>query len=44
MKTSLNLIAIVLAGALSNTILRLYGPLQPWFDRTWKPGEFEPVK
>lgn len=22
-------------------LLRLYGPLQPWFDRTWKPGEFE---
>jgi hypothetical protein len=26
-----------------NVILRLYGPLQPWFDKTWKPGEFEPV-
>ncbi len=24
-------------------ILRLYGPLQPWFDKTWKPGEFELV-
>jgi hypothetical protein len=24
-----------------NTLLRLYGPLQPWFDKTWKPGEFE---
>ena len=23
--------------------LRLYGPLDPWFDRTWKPGEFELV-
>jgi len=22
-------------------ILRLYGPLQPWFDKTWKPGEIE---
>ena len=22
-------------------ILRLYGPLEPWFDKTWKPGEFE---
>ena len=21
--------------------LRLYGPLQPWFDKTWKPGDFE---
>ncbi len=26
------------------TILRLYGPLQPWFDKTWKPGEIEEVK
>ena len=24
-------------------MLRLYGPLEPWFDRTWRPGEFEPV-
>jgi hypothetical protein len=24
-------------------ILRLYGPLAPWFDRTWRPGELEPV-
>ena len=24
--------------------LRLYGPLQPWFDRTWRPGEIELVK
>lgn len=23
------------------TILRLYGPLEPWFDKTWKPGEIE---
>ena len=27
-----------------NVLLRLYGPLQPWFDKTWKPGEFEMVK
>jgi hypothetical protein len=27
-----------------NVLLRLYGPLQPWFDKTWKPGEFELVK
>lgn len=26
------------------TILRLYGPLEPWFDKTWKPGEIELVK
>jgi hypothetical protein len=23
--------------------LRLYGPLEPWFDQTWRPGEIEPV-
>jgi len=22
-------------------ILRLYGPLQPWFDKTWRLGEIE---
>ena len=22
------------------TLLRLYGPLEPWFDQTWRPGEF----
>ena len=25
-------------------ILRLYGPLEPWFDKTWRPGEVELVK
>jgi hypothetical protein len=25
-------------------VLRLYGPLEPWFDKTWRPGEIEPVK
>jgi hypothetical protein len=25
-------------------ILRLYSPLQPFFDKTWRPGEFEPVQ
>ena len=24
-------------------ILRLYGPLEPWFDKTWKPGDLERV-
>ena len=24
-------------------ILRLYGPLGPWFDKTWRPGEIEPI-
>ena len=27
-----------------NSLLRLYGPLQPWFDKSWKPGDFEEVK
>ena len=25
-------------------MLRLFGPLQPWFDGTWRPGDFEPVQ
>ena len=25
-------------------MLRLYGPLQAWFDKTWKPGEFDPFE
>lgn len=24
-----------------NVILRLYGALDPWFDKTWRPGEIE---
>ena len=24
-------------------LLRLYGPLEPWFDKTWQPSEIEPV-
>jgi hypothetical protein len=23
--------------------LRLYGPLDPWFDQTWRPGDIEPI-
>lgn len=26
-----------------NSLLRLYGPLEPWFDKSWKPGDFELV-
>jgi hypothetical protein len=26
-----------------NVLIRLYGPGQSWFDKTWKPGEFEVV-
>ncbi|HZO25555.1 MAG TPA: DUF1254 domain-containing protein [Chloroflexota bacterium] len=25
------------------TLLRLYGALEPWFDKTWRPGEIELV-
>ena len=27
-----------------SVILRLYGPLQPWFDKTWRPSEIEEVE
>lgn len=27
-----------------NSLLRLYGPLDPWFDGTWKPDDFELVE
>jgi hypothetical protein len=26
-----------------NVLLRFYGPLEPWFDKSWKPGDFERV-
>jgi hypothetical protein len=26
------------------TILRLYSPLESWFDKTWRPGEIELAK
>ena len=26
-----------------NVLLRLYAPLEPWFDKSWKPGDFERV-
>ena len=25
-------------------VLRLCGPLEPWFDKTWRPGEIEEMK
>lgn len=25
-------------------ILRMYGPLEPWFDKSWRPGEIELVE
>ncbi|WP_282153363.1 DUF1254 domain-containing protein [Ruegeria atlantica] len=27
-----------------NAMMRLYGPLEPWFDKSWKPGDFEPME
>jgi hypothetical protein len=27
-----------------NTILRLPGPLETWFNKTWRPGDIEPVQ
>ena len=27
-----------------NTIFRLYGPLEAWFDKIWKPSDFELIK
>jgi hypothetical protein len=27
-----------------NVILRFYGPLQAWFDQTWRPGDIEPIE
>ena len=28
-------------GAGYNVALRLYGPLEPWFNKTWRPGDIE---
>ena len=33
-----------ISGKSYNVLLRLYGPLDPWFDKTWKPGDLELVK
>ncbi|WP_296810703.1 DUF1214 domain-containing protein [Thiocapsa sp.] len=27
-----------------SVLLRLYGPLEPWFDQTWRPGDFEEAR
>jgi hypothetical protein len=26
------------------TMFRLYGPLEPWFDKSWRPGEIEMIR
>jgi hypothetical protein len=33
-----------IAGKGWNPMLRLYGPLEPWFDKTWRPSEIELVQ
>jgi hypothetical protein len=33
-----------LPGGGYNIALRLYGPLKPWFDKSWRPGDVEPVQ
>ena len=27
-----------------NLLFRAYGPLEPWFDKSWKIGDFELVE
>ena len=27
-----------------NVMYRMYAPLEPWFDKTWKLGDFELIK
>lgn len=27
-----------------SVLVRLYGPLEPWFDKSWKPGDIEPAQ
>ena len=27
-----------------NMLWRVYGPLEPWFDKTWRPGEIELIE
>lgn len=33
-----------MSGKSFSTILRLYGPLEPWFDKTWRPGDLELIQ
>jgi len=34
----------IIPGKSWSSLLRFYGPLKPWFDKTWKPSDFELVK
>lgn len=36
--------AQTMPGKSFNVMMRLYGPLEPWFDKTWKPGDIELVE
>jgi len=36
--------AQTMPGKSFNLMLRLYGPLEPWFNKTWRPGDPEVVK
>ncbi|WP_299356010.1 DUF1254 domain-containing protein [uncultured Shimia sp.] len=36
--------AQTMPGKSFNVMMRLYGPLEPWFDKSWKPGDFELVE
>lgn len=36
--------AQTIPGKSFNVMMRLYGPLEPWFDKSWKPGDFVEVK
>jgi hypothetical protein len=33
-----------MSGKSFNVIFRVYGPLEPWYDKTWKPGDLEQVE
>ncbi len=33
-----------LPGKSWSVLMRLYGPIEPWFDKSWKPGDIELVK
>lgn len=35
--------AQTMPGKSFNVMMRLYGPLEPWFDKTWRPGDLEQV-
>ncbi|WP_244520918.1 DUF1214 domain-containing protein [Aliiruegeria lutimaris] len=36
--------AQTMPGQSFNVMMRLYGPLEPWFDKTWRPGDPELVQ